>query len=680
MATHNTFVSEGIEEDEMELISEALEDSAPASEAPRAADSGGENRIREIFEDTAVFRSLRTNERGEASFTFQLPDNITSWRLTASAISDDLYAGNKVQNILVTQPMFLHYTLNSTFLVGDTPYVGVNVYGGSLSGGEEVSFSVWREDEPSDIQRASGVSFERVNIPLWEMSEEGFGAIVIRAEVDGYTDSILHSFQVLSSHRQVDVAVFYDVTESTVFDVNLTGLTNITFTDQGRGQFLMDLIRLRNTWFIGARLEGLIADREATRLIQEHFPDTRLFGESRSLDVLDYQTESGGIAILPYADADLQTTVMLMPFILDDVNLTALRSYLQNIFDESPTDNKMLALYGLAMLGEPVLPYLHSYAELDGLSLRNTVYVALGFAAIGETHIARELYNSRIAPNIESVAPYYRVNAGENRVDILEATSITALLAAQLGMPESLGLHNYAAAYRWDAPSRLESDMVLALNTEKLLFIFHEIENHRNATAGITYTLFGETITRDLGHGGQFNLRIPSQNMHEFNLVSTSGEVGAVSIVRTPLEDLGSVSNDITISRDFLRTGTGESASTFEQGELVRVQIRLNYSETALSGSYVISDFLPAGLVHVANSARFEERSHTDGWRVHATTEGQRVTFFVHNGRVDREHVYYYYARVINPGTFKAEGTIVQSLGVREFMTVGPDAMLTINP
>jgi len=681
MATHNTFVSEGIGEEDEGLYEVTSLDTFSLSGARGATDgASGENRIRERFEDTAVFASLRTNEQGEATFTFQLPDNITSWRMTASAISDDLYAGNSVQNILVTQPMFLHYSLNCTFLVGDTPYIGVNVYGTSLSGGEQVEFLVWREDAPSDIHRASGVSFERVNIPLWETSEEGFDEIVIEAIVEGYKDSIRHSFQVVNSHRLVNVAVFYDVTESTVFDINSTGLTNITFTDQGRGQFLMDLITLSNRWQSGGRIEGLIAEREATKLIQTHFPDTRLFREPANFNVLDYQTESGGIAIQPYAYADLQTTVMLMPFILDDVNLASLRGYLQNVFDTSRTDNKMLALYGLAMLGEPVLTHLHNYAELEGLSLRNTVYIALGFAAIGETHIARELYNTRIAPYIESVAPFYRINTGVNRADILDVTSITAILAAQLGMPESLGLHNYAVTYRWDAPSRSESDMAFAMNIERLLYIFYEIENHQNVNAGITYTLFGETVTRDFSQGRQFTLRIPSQNMHEFNLISTSGEVGAVSIVRTPLEELETVSNEITISREFFRAGTSESASSFEQDELVRVQINVDFSETALSGGYVITDFLPAGLVYVANSARSGDRDNTDGRWVRATAEGQRITFFVHNSRFANEHIYYYYARVVNPGTFKAEGTIMQSHGVREFMTVGSDAILTINP
>lgn len=703
-ATHRTFVSDGIELEEGEWglrrqtaefdmagVADA-EDVAmePALAAPGAAPAAGaggdDTRIRERFEDTAMFASVRTNANGEATLTFPLPDNITSWRVTASAISTDLYAGNTVQNVRVTLPMFVHYTLNNIFLVGDIPTIGVNAFGTSLSGGERVEFSVWLEDSPAEIRRATGAAFERVNIPLWEMSEEGFGAIVIRAEVAGFSDAVRHEYQVLNSHRQIDTAIFYEVTPQTVFATNATGLTNITFTDHGRGQFLHDLLGLRHTWWSGARVEAHVARCEANALISAHFPDVRIFGTAGSFDILDYQTQSGGMAVLPHADAELAVTVKLMPFILGEINQPALRGYLRNIFENSATDNKMLALYGLAMLGEPVLFELRDYALLPDLSVRNAAYVALGFAALGDTVTALDIFDTRISTHIQRVAPYYRVNAA-NRAEILDATSVTALLAAKLNQPQALGLHNYATNARFEAimthggrrPSSAQMDAFMLLNLERLAFISAEIENHTDAEASITYTLFGETRTRNLGHGGQFTLRIPAQNMHEFNLISTTGEVGAVSIIRTPLEDIDPVETDITVRREFFRAGTNVRATTFEQDEIIRVQITVDYSARDLAGTYVITDFLPAGLVLVQDSARFGARGTAPGWRAWATTEGQRVTFHDHNGRFDRAHTYFYYARVVNPGTFRAEGTVVQSFGVREYLVVGEDAVITIN-
>jgi hypothetical protein len=373
---------------------------------------------------------------------------------------------------------------------------------------------------------------------------------------------------------------------------------------------------------------------------------------------------------------------MLIPFIKDEINQAALRGYLWNIANGASVGNVALALYGLALLGEPVLLDLQSFANLPELSIRNAAYTALGLAAIGESHVAREIYVKGITPHIQHIAPYYRVNAGTNRNEILNATSVVALLAARLGMPEAMGLHEYTVAHSFDSFKRSDpyrSDAFLLMNIERLLFITDEIKNRANAEASITYTLFGETVTRELGFGGQFTLRIPALNMHEFRLVSTTGEVGAVSIVRTPLHNLEATDSDLVIRRQFFKGSSNTAATTFEQGDLVRVQITVDYSAVAMSGSYIITDFLPSGLVHVANSARIgNNQSGLSGWWAFATTEGQRITFYDYNGRFDRMHTYYYYARVINPGTFKAEGTLVQSIGAREYMTVGADATLTI--
>ena len=672
IATHHTFISDG--HDDMRYgfslgLTGADPQAAPASE--EAADAGagraGETHVREIFEDTAVFAALQTNAQGEASFSFRLPDNVTSWRLTVSGITNNLYAGNDISNIIVTNPMFVHYSLNSVFLVGDVPVIGVNAFGTALSSGENVAFEVWDYDRPGTIFRAEGTAFERVNIPLWEMADEGAYSIIIRATSEnGLSDAVRHNFQVIGSHRMMDTAVFYDVTPDTVFEAGRPGLTQITFTDRGRGQFLWDLMGMR--WTRGVRIEGLVMRREANQLIQRYFPEVSLYVSENSFNPTDYQQADGGISMLPYSESDLAVTVRMMPFIQDEINTHALRHYLYNILEGDNAENRMLALYGLAMLREPVLIDLHNFAAVEDLPIRDVAYIALGFMALGETQMARALYDSRIQPHLQRIAPYYRVNAS-TRAEILEATSVVALLAAQLNMPERTGLHQYTVRnHTWD----------LLVNIQQLSFITHEIAHVNAQPASITYTLFGEEVTRDLANGKNFTLRIPTQNLHRFNLVSITGDVGAVSIHRVPLEDIETVDAGITITRRFFRAGERTARTTFNQGDLVRVQITVDYSRTALTGSYRITDFLPAGLVHAPNSARFGDMDSTPGYWRHAVTEGQRITFFDHNSRFNRARTYYYYARVINPGTFRAEGLIVQSMGAREYLTIGQDDIITI--
>ncbi|MCL1862577.1 MAG: hypothetical protein FWF78_03310 [Defluviitaleaceae bacterium] len=704
LTTHRTFVSDGIEEEWGDRLMTRQVDyaagfamgiAAPAAspgggfeaESAEHADDGQRGgQIRQRFEDTAMFVSVRTNAQGVATFAMPLPDNITSWRVTASAVSECLHAGNTVQTLRVTLPMFLHYTMASVFLVGDIPTIGVNAFGTALGGGEQVEFRVWREDSPDDVRTAMGVAFERVNIPLWEKSEEGFGAIIIDASVAGFSDAVRHEYQVTQSHRMVDTTVFYEVVAGMTFDANATGLTSITFLDHGRGRFLHDLFNLRHTWWGGARVESLVAAREANALIQRHFPDINLFRNVSGFEILDYQTQSGGMAILPHSSAELEVTAKLLPFIKEEIDIQAMRRYLRNIVDNSATDNKILALYGLALLGEPVLLDLQAYALLDNLSMRNLAYVGLGFAALGDMHSARDIY-VKIIPHIQAIAPYYRVNASGSRVQIVADTMAVSLLAARLGEPQAQGMFEYANAARmsgflWDwrgRPNTRFMNEYLLMRLERLHFISMEIENHSPEGASITYTLFGETVTRQLGHGGSFNLRIPAQNLAtDFALVSVTGEVGAVSIVRIPMEDIEPIDNNVTVRRQFFRAGTNTPVTEFAQDELIRVEITVNYGADDVGGTYVITDFLPAGLTLVRNSARIVTRSTSGRHHAWATTEGQRVTFHDHNERFNRIHTYFYYARVVNPGTFRAEGTVVQSLGVREYIVVGECVVVVI--
>jgi len=691
--THRTFVSDGLDEDDVFWEFAETESYAGGPQSARAAlatpapvmapnirwsmDSamvggggGVAETIREIFEDTAVFLSLQTGVDGVATFTFQLPHNITSWRVTASGVTNNLYAGNVTENVIVSLPMFVHYTLNSVFLVGDTPSIGVNAYGTSLTGGEQVTFEVWCESQPNHIFTATGASFERVNIPLWELTTEGNFSIYIRATVGGRRDTVRHDFQVLNSHRQVDIARFYnDITPGTAFEIGQQGMTNITFTDQGSGQFLNALLSMG--WTRGARIEGLVAQRESTRLIERFFPDTRMFNHMTSFDVRDYQVQSGGIAWLPYSDANLETTVKLMPFILDEINIPALSRYLNRIKDGESSENRIIALYGLAMLGEPVLLDLQRYLMLDDLSVENLAYIALGLIALGEVHIANFVFDTRITPYLQRITPYYRVNSGRNNAEIQQTTATVALLAAQLGLPQALPLHNYALRrFSCDFSKRLE----------QLAFISFIIEDFNPEPASLTYTLFGEERTIELNNHSHFTLRIPTQNKDEFNITSVTGAVGAVSIIRTAMEDIEPVDTDITITRTFIRERNNTPTTTFEQGDLVRVEIRVVYSGSDIEGSYIITDFLPAGLVLVEGSARVRapERYSHNRHLAHASPEGQRVTFFDFNSRFFGPRVYFYYARVVNPGVFTAEGTLIQSIGAMEYIAIGDNATITI--
>ncbi|MDR1588852.1 MAG: Ig-like domain-containing protein [Oscillospiraceae bacterium] len=653
----------------------ADEAAAMPSEAPRpvAQDSqsadGDSAYLRELFEDTAYFNSARTDADGKAVFTFKLPDNVTSWRLSVAGVSDDLFAGSGADSIKATQPMFVNYALGDVFLTGDTPSIGVSVYGAGVTPGETVSFEVTQDGAPDRTARAEGAPFERVDIPLWELAEEGEFSLIINVKTSGgASDSVRHKFRVRASHRRIDAAEYYDVTKDTVFKSDGEGLTSITFTDRGRGQYLYELLNL--CYVYGDRIEKRVAAREAERLITEYFPEIAASAVS-AFEPASYQQPDGGVAILPYASSDAWLTAMLLPYIGGELSQTPLLSYLRSAARDG-TGDWAAALYGLAQLGEPVLLELDAYSGLDGLSPHDAVYLALGYETLGERGAAEALYGAHVAPALESIAPYYRLDAGQDKDDVLQATASASILASKLNKPEKDGLYRYCL-------DNYTRDELISL--EKLAFISQEIGGKTGEGGIITYTLFGQEYTRELSKtGGQYTLRIPAARLGEFKLTRVDGQVGAVSLISVPLTEAGRRDEDIIVKRAYYEVGgSGAAATAFEQGALVRVNLWVDYTKKAANGAYCVTDYLPAGLAYVDASAK----TGGDGQigyrhRVYARSGGVEVSFYDYNGRFDRGRLYYYYARVISPGEFRAEGTLVQNLTASQLYATAADGVIVI--
>lgn len=84
---------------------------------------------RRDFPDTAAwFPSLRTDANGEVVVTLTLPDNLTSWRLTAKAATADTQVGESVANITVTQPVIVRPILPRTLTAGDNAHISAIVH------------------------------------------------------------------------------------------------------------------------------------------------------------------------------------------------------------------------------------------------------------------------------------------------------------------------------------------------------------------------------------------------------------------------------------------------------------------------------------------------------------------------------------------------------------------------
>jgi uncharacterized protein YfaS (alpha-2-macroglobulin family) len=145
------------------------------------------------------------------------------------------------------------------------------------------------------------------------------------------------------------------------------------------------------------------------------------------------------------------------------------------------------------------------------------------------------------------------------------------------------------------------------------------------------------------------------------------------------MAEIGSIDHDIAVSRRYYKANRATSSNTFEQGDLIRVEIQIDYSAKAVDGVYCVTDYLPSGLDYVSGSAKIEGTDYIGyGYTRYATVEGQKIMFYDYNGKFNKGYVYYYYARVISPGIFRAEGALVQNLNAKDCLTIGDDEIIVI--
>ncbi|MFZ5820657.1 MAG: Ig-like domain-containing protein, partial [Chloroflexota bacterium] len=85
--------------------------------------------VRQDFKDTAAFEALvTTDEDGQAQVTVELPENLTTWRADARAVTADSKVGQATNEVLSTKPLFVELTTPRFFVAGDQAQVGAIVH------------------------------------------------------------------------------------------------------------------------------------------------------------------------------------------------------------------------------------------------------------------------------------------------------------------------------------------------------------------------------------------------------------------------------------------------------------------------------------------------------------------------------------------------------------------------
>jgi uncharacterized protein YfaS (alpha-2-macroglobulin family) len=90
---------------------------------------GGESSIRSVLEDTAYWNpKILTDYSGKAHLSFKLPDNLTTWKLSAVGITPKTQVGSLNQDLVVTRDVIVRPVLPNLFRTGDKAQISALVY------------------------------------------------------------------------------------------------------------------------------------------------------------------------------------------------------------------------------------------------------------------------------------------------------------------------------------------------------------------------------------------------------------------------------------------------------------------------------------------------------------------------------------------------------------------------
>jgi hypothetical protein len=643
-----------------------------------AAGGGGDDggQARDDFRDTLFFRQLETDADGRATVAIQLSDDLTSWHLSASAVTGSLRAGEGQLMLPVGLPFFVEATIADEYLASDRPVIRLRGFGSALHAGDPVVFTVSSTSLGLASTEVRGVAFKDVSVPLPALTV-GRQTITVGgvATVTGGVsreDRLVRTFEVVRSRSTTASVASATVTA----DLRAPGgpdLTTYTFSDAGRGRFVALLQTLANEE--GARVDQALARAIARDILISEFgvdpaslppaafdPGAYPVGSQEDEEGL---TLAAGIPLVPYGGPDAALAARIALLAPDRFDKSALRDTLIWIRDLPTTTRelRLAILTGLAELGEPVLADLRVAARATDLTIRERISLALGFQAVGDDASALAIERALLTRYGERLGTWTRLRVGTDLDDTVAATADLALVAAGIGDPIGPSLAAYV-----DANPAHDTLHVL----DQVGYIERTLARTPAAAASFSYTVGGRRSVVDLQPGDAFTIVLTAGQREGLRLEPLGGQV-AMSASWTQPTEAGSLKLDPALK--LKRTVT--PAGSIPTDRLVVVDLTPTFGAFAVHGCYQVVDLVPSGLAPVS---RTDSWVGDDGTMAPYDIVGQRVEFCASNDpKATRVTKLRYLARVVTPGVYTWEPAVIQLTGAPEAVGFTGMSRLTIS-
>lgn len=581
---------------------------APAMDAAdkNAAATGGAVQndpvyIREQFSNTAAFIQITLDENGTGTAGITVPDNITTWRLTAIGFSgtgmlggenftSGVRCGTDVSNTVCTLPFFLNVTLPDLILTRDEVAFSVRTAGTlrAAAPNAQVSYTAQLCDE-TGRELASADTAAAADEAAWfsfDALDVGDYSVVVTGRCGDASDGVRAAFRVVETAQIVRTQKTLSPSELSALKPAAYPLT-LTFYDATDTLYYEVLSRL--TAYNPRRTDAQAAAYAAL------MAEEALFGSSRpwyspantANDIRRELSEQswGYLPLIRYAGGDPILTAEVL-YCVPDVLTPDRRSSLVTLYEDLISEEGVsgeqtaAALLALASLDRPVLDLLYQAARYaDTMSDTEILYLSAAFAAAGDLPAARALWEPlRDAWGQEENGDAFSIT-GSDTEETIRLTALALLPASAVDTDTACQMVRYLLNHT----SSVDLHVL-----ELAAFLTHYTPTSADETHLRYLTRTGEEITVTLKRGRNHTLTLTRSDFAALTLLEADeGIAAAVSYGAEPADAMMTPDSTLKLHKSITPYDT-------ETG-IYRVTITYEGYSDADHLSYALSDTIPAG-------------------------------------------------------------------------------------
>jgi hypothetical protein len=646
---------------------------------------GGAGTPRVKFQDTVLARSADLSG-GEASFSFKLPDNLTSWRITTEAFDPKaLKAGDSLSHISTSLPLFADVTLGQTYDKGDQPQFRVRVFGRDYDPSKPAHVTVTAPQ--INLKFEQDIKGNTAYVPAGKLPS-GVYPVEVKVQQGNLSDDLQRNVTVLDSALSVPKTSASTLNGDTKnVPGNANGLTEVVVTDKGRGSQFRAASWL--AWQSGTRFDQRAASFYAQTVLHDQFGmpgDVPHFDASIFQVKTDDNGDPVGMSLFPYSSSDLKVSALGTALIPENLPKSDMVFYFNKSLKDQKADTHRIsqALLGLAAYNEPVLNKLQLFKDEPALDLEDKLFVANALGVMGDKENARKIYSEQIKPKLTADnGQLYIADPDETRQGKL--TALAGMLAAQLNYPTD---RDQIVEYLNSHEPKKDTAAL-----EEAFIIKSALSYAPKENGKFSYKTSQRSGTVELKNGNRFNLELLSNELSSLEFSGVSGDLQLLTWYEGPADSSTQPTLNIPIQRTY--SVNGKTTNTFKDGDLVKVSISVQpKTAVGISKVFTLTDITPAGLMPITPTYYFDirntyipgnEDSCNPLFNYPDIVDGRKIKFTIGTSVSPKCPAasamrVVYFARVVGVGAFHADPTVITSLESPADFGLGPAADIQINP